>query len=367
MGSDADMSLIAELEDALKQGSPEKRTAVLRRVTDVFLNDADRLNEQQIGVFDDVLCHLIQRIETKALVQLSASLAPVDNAPLEVVRNLARNDQIAVAGPVLSQSNRLTDDDLIEIAESKSQAHLLAMSGRNSLAEAVTDVLVERGDRQVSHRLAVNSGARFSETGFATLVRNAKTDDGLAERLGGRLDIPLQMLHQLLQQATDLVRSRLLASAPPEKQEEIQRALANVASAVAGETTKPRDFNASESLVQQLNRQGKLNEAVLANFARELRYEEMVSTLALFCQAPVEAIERLMKHVGHEGVVLACKAAQLSWPTCGNVLQARFAPHEVADSELKEARTSFLSLSQAAAQRALRFMLVQSTAKTLAS
>ena len=93
-------SLIVEIEDAIKSGSSEKRVETLRRVTDLFLNDADRLNEAQIGLFDDVLCHLIKRIETKALVELSGHLAPVDNSPIEVIRQLARNDEIAVAGPM---------------------------------------------------------------------------------------------------------------------------------------------------------------------------------------------------------------------------------------------------------------------------
>ena len=70
-------SLIAELEDAVKSGSADKRVATLRRVTSLFLDESNRLNEQQISVFDDVLVHLIKRIETKALVQLSSSLAPV--------------------------------------------------------------------------------------------------------------------------------------------------------------------------------------------------------------------------------------------------------------------------------------------------
>src|ERR1700716_3801773 len=116
-------SLIGELEDAINSGSSEKRVETLRRVTDLFLNDADRLNEAQVGLFDDVLCHLIKRIENKALAELRGHLAPIDNSPIEVIRRLARNDEIAVAGPVLIQSARLTSDDLIEIAESKSQRH----------------------------------------------------------------------------------------------------------------------------------------------------------------------------------------------------------------------------------------------------
>ena len=154
-------SLLAELEVAVTAGSAEKRIDTLRRVTTLFLGESERLSEQQIAVFDDVLVHLIQRIENKALVQLSQTLAPLDSAPIEVVRHLARNDEITIAGPVLIRSNRLNENDLIGIAKSKGQGHLLAISGRASLSEAVTDVLVERGDSEVHHALAINSEAHF--------------------------------------------------------------------------------------------------------------------------------------------------------------------------------------------------------------
>ena len=66
--------LIAELEGAVKGGSPERRVKMLRQVTDLFLSDADRLNEKQIGVFDDVLVRLIERMESRTLAQLSSTL-----------------------------------------------------------------------------------------------------------------------------------------------------------------------------------------------------------------------------------------------------------------------------------------------------
>ena len=151
-------SLIIELEDAVQSHSAERRVETLRRVTDLFLGEADRLNDEQIAVFDDVLGKLIQRIETKALVELSSRLAPIDTAPIDVIRRLARDEEIAVAGPVLTQSPRLTAADLIEVAKTKSQGHLLAISGRSQLEEAVTDALLTRGNHEVASRLAANSG-----------------------------------------------------------------------------------------------------------------------------------------------------------------------------------------------------------------
>ena len=163
---DAGQSLIADLEDAIQSGSKDKRVETLRRITDLFVADADRLSDQQIDVFDDVLGHLIKRIEAKALAELSRRLGPINNAPIEVVRRLARDDNITVAEPILTTSLRLSDGDLIDIASSKTQAHLLAISARQRIGASVTDVLLQRGDREVLHKLAGNSGADFSVIGF---------------------------------------------------------------------------------------------------------------------------------------------------------------------------------------------------------
>jgi uncharacterized protein (DUF2336 family) len=362
----ANSALIAELETAIKEGSPEKRVETLRRVTDLFLNESDRLNEQQIDVFDDVLVHLIQKIENKALVRLSSTLAPLDKAPVEVVRRMAHHDEISIAGPVLTQSSRLSNSDLMEVAKAKSQAHLLAMSGRPSLTEALTDILIERGNCEVTHRLAKNSSARFSDAGFAKLVKSAETDESLAEKLGLRLDISLNLLRQLLQRATDAVRARLLASATPENQEHIQCALAGITNEVALEVGKARDFTTSDNLVKELNRRGRLNEQMLLGFARDRRYEEITSTLALFCQAPISVIELLMKNIRPDGLIVACKAAKLSWPTVSAILHARFTHHKIPELELSCAKDTFLELTQPSAQRTLRFMLVQHAARKIA-
>src|SRR6478735_9467349 len=160
MGSPA--SLIPELEDVLAHGSPERRAMTLARITTLFLSGASQFNEDHVRLFDDVFGCLIAEIETKARAELSKRLAPVGNAPPQVVRKLATDDDIAVAGPVLAQSRRLRETDLVDIAKTKSQAHLLAISHRPGIAEPVTDVLVRRGDRSVIRSVAENRGAKLS-------------------------------------------------------------------------------------------------------------------------------------------------------------------------------------------------------------
>ena len=218
-------SIIAELEDAVRGGSSAKRVETLRQVTDLFLNDGERLSDDQVKVFDDVLCLLIARVETRAKAELSKRLAPLDYAPFEVIQHLAWDDEIEVAGSVLANSSRLGTEVLVEIASSKGQDHLLAISGRPNLPAAVTDVIVDRGEDKVIRKLANNAGAQFSEQGYSTIVARAAADDELVEILGLRGDLPATLHGDLLRRAKDAVRARLLAIAPPAVQEEIKRVL----------------------------------------------------------------------------------------------------------------------------------------------
>jgi Uncharacterised protein conserved in bacteria (DUF2336) len=348
-------SLIAELENAISSGSQEKRVETLRRVTDLFLTGADRFSDDQIKVFDDVLGHIIKRIESKALVELSTRLAPVNNAPVEVIQRLARDNEIAVARPVLTQSERLTEHDLIEIAETKSQEHLLAISGRARLGETVTDVLLDRGDREVKHKLAKNDGARFSEAGFENLVKSAESDQSLAEKVGLRLDLPIRLFRELLLRATEAVRSHLLSIAPPEAKEEIQSVLATISNEVGWETMAPRDFAPAQRLVLSMQQNDELDETAVLKFTQDCKYEEMVAAISLLCSMPIEFIERLMQNIEDDGVLIACKAASLHWSTVAAVLKHRHPHHSISDHDLHVAKTEFIRLSQQTAQRVLRF------------
>ena len=238
--------LLIDLENAFQSSSLSQRVTALRRVTDLFLANADRMTEAQVGLFDDVLQHLVTKVEARALADLGACFAPLANAPTAVMQQLARHDDVTVAGPVLTQSQRLTDGDLVEIAQSKSQDHLYAISGRTRLSDRVTDVLVERGDRQVACRVTTNPGASFSEAGFLKLVKRAENDDLLSEYVGVRLDLPVPLLEELLKKATERVRARIFKSAPLEQREEVQRVLANVSKSNHPRSVQAEGFHAGE-------------------------------------------------------------------------------------------------------------------------
>jgi len=361
---DIGQSLIAELEDAIQSGSKDKRIDSLRRITDLFVADADRLNDQQIDVFDDVLGHLIKRIEGKALAELSRRLGPINNAPIDIVQRLARDDNIAVAEPILTQSARLSDKDLVEIANTKTSAHLLAISARSRIGTNVTDALLQRGDSHVFHKLAGNSGANFSEDGFATLVKHSERDEQLAEKVGLRLDVPLRLFRELLLRATEAVRSRLLALAGPKNREQIQRILAAISEDTRHEAgfQNEHDYAEAHGRVLMMRSKGELNEAAILEFAKAGRYADMVAALSLLCGAPLQLVENLLQNEHREAFLVPCKAAALDWLTVRMILNCRSIGHTKSDQDLERARADYLKLSQTSAGRVLRFWQIRQTA-----
>jgi uncharacterized protein (DUF2336 family) len=347
-------SLIPEIEDVLLHGTAEKRSETLRRITNLFLAEAGRYSEDHVGLFDDVLGRLIDEIETKALAELSRRLAPVDNAPPGVVRRLAKNDDIEVAWPVLRRSLRLGEADLLDIARTRGQGHLLAISRRPAIGEAVTDVLVDRGDQEVIRSVAGNRSARLSETSFSALVKRAQHDGVLAEHVGRRPDISPHLFRELVMKATDVVRERLLASARPETQAEIRRVLAMISEELNAEV-KPRDYGPAQRAVLALHHEGQLNENKLAEFAKAGRFEHTVAALSALCAVAVNVIDRLICGDRPDPILILCKSAGFGWPTARLLIEVRPKGQGTSAVGLEDALANFERLSRSTALRVVRF------------
>jgi len=353
MGANS-QSLIPELEEVVQHSSREKRAEALQRITALFLDGASRYSDEHVDLFDDVFSLLIDEIENKARAELSNCLAPVTNAPVKVLRKLANDDDIAVAGPVLKLAPRLAEADLIDVANTKGQAHLHAISARPAIGEAVTDVLVRRGNREVVRRVADNRSARISARSFHRLVKRAEEDGILAEKVGLRPDIPAPMFRDLLSKATAVVHRRLIASATPEVRSAICDVLAKVSQEV-GARVGPRDYRAAQRTVLALERDNQLDEAALTAFCGDSKYEEAVVALASLTKVPLKIADRLMGGDRPDPVLILCKAADLSWEAVKALILVRPEGAGTSTQGLDAAFANYGRLSSSTAQRVVRF------------
>lgn len=356
----AQASLIRDLEHSIREGSHVQRVTALRRITDLFVDRAEQYDAEQVALFDNVIVRLAAEIEKTALTELSGRLAPLPNAPPEMIGKLARDDSIEIAGPILSLSPCITDADLVEIARAKSRAHMLAISGRATLGEAVTDVLIERGDTEVAYKIASNGGARFSEGGYAGLITKAGQDEDLAERVGKRVDIPPHLFRRLITEATGRVRERLIATASPETQAAVQNLLSQISEKVgASPELASRKYSAAKSYVRLLVQTGKLNQRELTTFAKGGRFEEAVVGLSELGQSALDTADRLMHGDTIEPLLVLCRAKGFEWNTVRALLMIRRNCEPPTPADLDRIAQDYGSLTTSTADRVLRFSQVR--------
>lgn len=348
-------SLIDQLEGVLADNDLSKRAQVLRSVTDLFVHGSGTFTDQQIDLFDEVMGKLIEKIELAARVAFGSRMATVADAPGKVIRTLAFDDAIEVAAPVLAHSARLDDATLAENARTRSQGHLLAISGRSVLAEAVTDILVVRGNDQVVVGVAGNRGAKFSTAGMSTLVGRAQDNGDLALCVWSRPDIPRLDLVKLFARASEVVRSRLEA-ADPRRAAAIRGAVADASDEIQAMARAGSDEHAQAAAhVRSLHSFGLLDEARLRQFAGQGSFDKTAVALSLMCDLPIGLIERALVQNEPEQLMVFAKASDLSWETAKAIITLQAGRGGVTKQRLDECFASFFRLQPKTARAALQF------------
>jgi uncharacterized protein (DUF2336 family) len=345
------------LQATLSHGTVARRVEALRRVTDLFIGGAADYSDDLIVLFDDVFQCLVDSIETSAKALLAERLAPIDTAPSRTVRTLALDDAIAVAGPVLTKSERLDEATLIEIARSKSQAHLQAISMRRVLSDALTDVLVTRGNDEVVRSTVNNPGARFSEGGYVQLIERAERDDDIATCVGLRLDLPRHHYLKLVVKASLSVRKKLQA-ANPEMADVVSSAVQTASQRVRAAATTERTAMA-RALVQSLFDDGRLDEHQVTIFAEQDKFDETNAALAALAGIAVTTAEDMMIEKRNEGVMILAKVAAMSWSTVRAVIAMRDKLSGGDPTDMTSTRDTYDRLRGSTAQQVLRFHRMQ--------
>jgi uncharacterized protein (DUF2336 family) len=332
-------TFLQELDEAVSRGTPESRKRALWHTTDLMI--AGRYSDDEIWTFGEVVGRLGDEIEVAARAQLARRLARFDQAPINIIRKLAFDDSIDVAGPVLRESERLDSETLVANARIKGQPHLLAISERKSLPETVTDVLVTRGNWDVVNSVANNDGARFSDFGFLHMIKRAEGDSILAEQLGLRGDIPRNLFQQLIAKASDDVRKRLEIERP-EVGDQIQSTMTDVAGALQSRFGPlSRSYFVAKRVVTTQHQQGNLNENSISGYARSHKLDEVTIGMALLCELPADVIERAVLDKNREMLLILAKALDFSWATTMSLLFLGAKDHRITAKELNELESEF--------------------------
>src|SRR5215475_11570370 len=348
-------SMIPGLDEIVRNGDPQRRAEAVRLISELFFEGSANLKPNHVELFDQILIGLVPDAELVARVELAERMSLVVNAPRLLVGRLARENEIMVAGPLLRRSPALDEDTLLEIARVKGQGHLLAMSERPKLSTDLTDVIVERGDREVIRRAAGNAGALFSESGYSELIKRASQDGVLTLTVGQRADLSDAGLKQLLAGTIDPVRRRLHDVVKPERQLVIKQAVSEM-TGIPERFEKKRDFVPAQRTVLALRESGHLNEGALLGFAKAYRYEESVAALAAMSGVHIQTLDNLISSDRHDPVLIVGKTVGLEWATVRALILMRLGPNRVPSaSDVESARANYVKLMPSTAERVVGF------------
>ncbi len=355
-------SLVPGLDEIVRHGDPKRCAEAARRIADLFLQGAANFRPDHIELFDGVLIGLVPHTEPAMRADLAERLSMLANAPRALVGQLAREDEILIAGPLLRRSPVIDEGALIEIARMKGQGHLLAMSERPTLSPDLTDVIVRRGDRAAVRRAAGNAGALFSQAGYSALIKRAGKDGVLTLTVGQREDLSGPQLKDLLAGSIDIIRRRLFELVKPERQADIKQAMSEI-TGVPEQVESHRDFVPAQRTILALHHAGGLNEAALLGFAKAHQYEESVAALAAMSGVKIATLDRLISGDRHDPILIVGKTIGLEWATVRALILLRLGPSRIpAPADIESARVNFVRLMPSTAERVVDFWQARQSA-----
>lgn len=347
----ATLQLLAEL-DATEGWPAERWATILDRTARLFVGNVENLSAPQIDLFDGVFVRLMDRVDTASLVRLSQTLCELKYTLPQVSRRLVFDENESVFAPVL-RSRGTAPELLIEVIRSRGLKHHLAIASRRSIDSSLSEALIKYGLSDVHHALAENRGAQMSDAGWARLAELAKSDANLAEKLERRSDVPGPIKHSIHARLED-AHLRALSAKPRVIRDQIEDTIASGA-ATGLPDFKPADLARAQAAMAELARQGKLRDSTVNRAAASRDYVEVTAALALLNGSTTDVVRALIASDKVEGLVLACKAARLSWGTTKMVVKNRPGLPPVPAAEMEKAEETFKSFSLSTAQLTVRF------------
>jgi uncharacterized protein (DUF2336 family) len=348
-------SLLSEIQNGESSRATKRQLKALARLTDLFAAGSGNYSNKQIELFGEVFKTLTAVIEIKTRARLARHIATSTDAPLMLVRAFAFDDDIVVAGPVLSQSSLLSEADIAFSARHKSQDHLYAIAQRQTLGETITDILIERGERNVLRAVVRNAGARISDHGFGELVLRSAHDSELALDVGLRPDFPRHQFVRLLEIVSAEVCGRIVAG-NPQFSAITRDAVTEVIDEINDEVrdTSP-DHAKARRKVRRLKYWKELGEAKVHTAARAEDFEQAVLALSILARCPIEVAERAVLSDNPGPVQIVGKVAGCTWPTMKALLQMRVADRRMTKMDIDRAQQNYERLEVQTAKRVLDF------------
>jgi uncharacterized protein (DUF2336 family) len=185
----------------------------------------------------------------------------------------------------------------------------VAIARRPGIGEAVTDVLVDKGDGEVLTTVSANLGARFSHRSMGVLAERATVNQRVAEALAQRTDVPAAMAETLLKLIGPAGRARietLLKAAPSRLDAVLGEASREVD---GGRETVKRNRAEVLALAEAIRRGGRSIDVVVESLLDQRRVLDVALLLAERCGVPEAHVTGVLFKLDSQPIAMLARAA----------------------------------------------------------
>ena len=347
-------SKLHKLTEMAREKSSDRRRALLREVTDLFFDAPPAPESGTQRQFDAVLQSLASQTAIGARQELAKRFADSPMAPKGLILQLAQ-DAIEVAGPILSQSGVLSDEDLVTIVHEKGQDHMRAIAGRASVPERVSHAIVERGDDQTVAHLVRNEGASLSRETFETVAKRAENAEALHAPLVERQNTPPDLLNDLMMVVETTLRKQIIDRFETLDPGVLEAALAASRQRIEARINEDKDIAEARKFINARKVRRELDGALLVRLLREKKHTHFCVGFAEMTGVDYATAKRALDNESPDGLALICKAAGIEKALFVTVAVLRSGAGPDAFGDAQVVGKAYDNLAVADAERAMRF------------
>ncbi len=300
----------SQLIELARDRSGERRRELMHRVADMYFQFGPRADDPELDLFDEVLSQLAQEMESKVRAELANRMALARVPPKDLIRNLALDETIDVASPILQLSRALSEEDLLEVARTRSEAHLKAIARRSNLPVSVSGVIIERAEESTLEILLANASVNMSREAHERLVDRAIKHPALQSAVVRYAKLPVDLLNEMYFQVESRMRTFILQRNSQIKPEELDEALRQSRDRVATRKKPlPDDFARAQKTVKSAEIRGTISPSSLVGFLRSGDVTAYLIAISRLAGVDFETARNIYERRELDALSIICKAA----------------------------------------------------------
>ncbi|HYH17553.1 MAG TPA: DUF2336 domain-containing protein [Azospirillum sp.] len=243
----------------LSDPSPTTRADLAAKLGRQFDSD---LTEGERRLAEEIIRHMARDAVVRVRQSLAENLKANPNLPRDVALTLAK-DVEAVAIPILSVSQVLSDDDLLEVVRTGTDAKHTAIAKRPAVGSRVADALIEKGSEGAVAALVANEGAQIGERSLGRVIDRFGASEAVQEPLVRRARLPVTVAERLVAVVSEKLQQYLVAHHELSPQIAADAILQSRERATVTLFSGESDEGALERLVAQLSRNNRLTPSLI--------------------------------------------------------------------------------------------------------